>query len=185
MSVGERGPAYRAGGLRPGTVLGRQVDGVSCGPSVLVVTAALTGAGWPGAVGARFPAAQRLAHRQANRFWPRALGTTPWGMRAWLHRHAPSAGRFRVRPATRAALGRVAAAGRPVPVLVGSRRLPRHWVLVLDAGTDGRWRLYEPSSGQIRTIDPDSFRDGSAARSTGWPRAWAVLLPAWSDPRGE
>ncbi|MEQ3553080.1 hypothetical protein WIS52_21645 [Pseudonocardia nematodicida] len=126
------------GPLRTGDGPAVQADGVSCGPSVLVVTAALTGAGWPGAVGPRFAAAQALAHRQANRVWPRALGTTPWGMRAWLRRHAPAAGRYRVRRWTGELPSEITAAvadGRPVPLLVGSASLPRHWVLV--TGLDG------------------------------------------------
>ncbi|MBC3193289.1 hypothetical protein H7X46_19705 [Pseudonocardia sp. C8] len=163
-----------------GAVLGRQADGVSCGPSVLLVTAALTGSGWPGPAADRFAAAQRLAHRQANRLWPRALGTTPWGMRAWLRRHAPAAGPYRVRPWTRGVgtdVAGAASAGRPVPLLVGSRWLPRHWVLVVGAGADGRWRVYEPSSGRVRGFDPRTFAGGGAVAVLGWPRAWCVLVP--------
>ncbi|MEJ8279031.1 hypothetical protein [Pseudonocardia spirodelae] len=162
-----------------GTLLGSQVDGVSCGPAVLVVTAALTGSGWPGALAGRFAAAQRTAHRQANRVWPRALGTTPWGMRAWLRRHAPAAGPFRVRPATAAVLRRVPGSG-PVPLLVGSRFLPRHWVLVTGAGADGTWSVYEPGSGRVRPLHPRLLRagdDDAVARVLRWPRAWCVLLP--------
>lgn len=161
-----------------GAVLGRQADGVSCGPSVLVVAAALTGSGWPGPAADRFASAQRTAHRQANRFWPRALGTTPWGMRAWLHRHAPAAGRFRIRPATAAARAAVAAAGHPVPLLVGSRWLPRHWVLVTGTTGDGRWRVYEPGSGRVHAFRARPWDDSAAARALGRPRPWCVLLPA-------
>lgn len=183
----------RPGPQRAAGVVLRQTDGVSCGPSVLVATAALTGAGWPGAAAARFAAAQRTAHRQANRFWPRALGTTPWGMRAWLHRHAPAAGRVRVRPyrggpheatgttgGTTAEIAAAVAAGRPVPLLVGSAWLPRHWVLVtgLDGGRDGRWLVYEPSSGEVRRLDPASLADRSATPVLGWPRAFCALVPA-------
>lgn len=163
-----------------GTLLGGQVDGVTCGPSVLVVTAALTGSGWPGAVAGRFATAQRTAHRQANRLWPRPLGTTPWGMRAWLRRHAPAAGPFRIRPATRDALAAVPAAVGPVPLLVGSRWLPRHWVLVLVIDDDGRWRVYEPGSGRVRALDPGLLRRGdptAVAAVLGWPRPWCLLLP--------
>lgn len=167
--------------LPPGTLLGRQVDGVTCGPSVLVVTAVLTGSGWPGAVADRFADAQRTAHRQANRLWPRALGTTPWGMRAWLHRHAPAAGRYRIRPATSGALAEVRDAEVPVPLLVGSGWLPRHWVLLLPPSGDGRWRVYEPGSGRVRAVDLELSGQGDPAAVTrllGWPRPWAVLLPA-------
>ncbi|ANY05480.1 hypothetical protein [Pseudonocardia sp. HH130630-07] len=181
---------------------GRQADRFSCGPAVLLVTAAmLTARGTaPGAGptattgpdgsarsagraphGASPPAgsagtadAQRAAHRQANLIWPRLLGTTPWGMRAWLRRTAP--GRYRIRPATPAALRRAAATGLPVPVLVGSALLPRHWVLLLGTAADGRWRVYEPGAGTVRTCAP-GLRAPGVARELGWPRPWGVLLP--------
>lgn len=175
------------GGPRVGEKLGRQVDGVSCGPAVLVVMAALTGSGRPGPATARSGAArstggtspgaaQRLAHRQANRLWPRALGTTPWGMRAWLRWHAPDAGRFRIRPATEGVLAAVPSAAVPVPLLIGSRWLPRHWVLITGTTDDGRWQVYEPGSGVVRACDPRTVADGTAARLLGWPRPWCVLL---------
>ena len=47
--------------------------------------------------GARYDARQKQVHRESNRFWPQALGTTPWGMVGWLRRHAPAAGPYRVR----------------------------------------------------------------------------------------
>lgn len=169
----------RPGPQRAGGRLLAQVDGVSCGPAVLVATAALTGAGWPDAVAGRFGRAQRLAHRQANRCWPRALGTTPAGMRRWLHRHAPAAGRFRTRPwsrATAGAIATVAAARRPVPLLVGSRWLPRHWVLVTAAGAHG-WEVYEPSSGEVRVLDPRTLFTRSATPVLGRPRAFCALVP--------
>ena len=169
----------RPGPQRAGRRLLAQVDGVSCGPSVLVATAALTGSGWPGAVAGRFGRAQRLAHRQANRWWPRALGTTPFGMRRWLHRHAPAAGRFRIRPwssATSRAVAAAAAAGHPVPLLVGSVWLPRHWVLVIRAGERG-WEVYEPSSGEVRLLAPGTLVTRSATPVLGWPRAYCALVP--------
>ncbi|MBP2366626.1 hypothetical protein [Pseudonocardia parietis] len=177
------------GGPRVGEKLGRQVDGVSCGPAVLVVTAALTGSGRSGPATARsgaarstggtsLGAAQHLAHRQANRLWPRALGTTPWGMRAWLHRHAPAAGGFRIRPATAGVLAVVPSAPVPVPLLIGSRWLPRHWVLVTGLADDGRWQVYEPGAGVVRAFDPRTFDDGTAAAVLGRPRPWCVLLPS-------
>ncbi|MFP5022200.1 hypothetical protein [Pseudonocardia phyllosphaerae] len=160
--------------MKAGEVLARQADGVSCGPTVLLVTAALAEGATPVDVPA---AAQRAAHRQANRVWPRFLGTTPWGMRAWLRRHAPAAGRFRIRrwsARTARAVTAAVAAGNPVPLLVGAR-IPRHWVLVL--GLDGgAWLVFEPSSGQVRRLDPAVLLRGDAAGVVGWPRAFCALL---------
>ena len=187
-----------------------QVDGTTCGSAVLVALAAWAdpaevgrldgepghepapgGAARPAAggltvgFGARFDARQLQVHRESTRFWPRALGTSPWGMTAWLRKHAPAAGRYRVRlvddasPAdltdaierTEAAL----AAGRPVPLLIGDF-LPRHYVLALATG-DGGWRVYEPSSGQVRVVTPDQLRGRATAGLLGFPRWHAVLLP--------
>ena len=60
----------------------RQRDGVTCGPSVAVMAGALLDAEYGAALrGARpqqwFDAEQGRVHRAVNRFWPRALGTTP------------------------------------------------------------------------------------------------------------
>ena len=83
-----------------------QVDGTTCGSAVLVALAAwadpaevtrleaptggqsLVGAGF----GARYDARQRRVHRESTRFWPQALGTTPWGV-------AGGCGSMRRRPA--------------------------------------------------------------------------------------
>ena len=68
-----------------------QVDGTTCGSAVLVALAAWAGpeeltrleasaTGQPlagGGFGARYDARQKQVHRQTNRFWPQALGTTP------------------------------------------------------------------------------------------------------------
>jgi hypothetical protein len=111
----------RLGEQRRGGVRLDQVDGTTCGSAVLIALAAwadpaetarldgdeaataATGAG-AGAragvaigFGARYDARQKEVHRQSTRFWPRALGTTPWGMVGWLRRHSPAAGPYRVR----------------------------------------------------------------------------------------
>ena len=101
-----------------------QVDGTTCGSAVLVALAAWadpaetrrldgdpgggavsvagTGAGSGAAgvtvgFGARYDSRQRQVHRESTRLWPPALGTSPWGMVAWLRRHAPGAGPYQVR----------------------------------------------------------------------------------------
>ena len=93
-----------------------QVDGTTCGSAVLIALAAwadptvtrrldgssggvapVRSAGIPVGFGGRYDARQRQVHRESAKFWPQALGTSPWGMVAWLRRHAPGAGPYRVR----------------------------------------------------------------------------------------
>jgi hypothetical protein len=136
--------------------------------------------------GARYNARQKQVHRESTRYWPQALGTTPWGMVRWLRRHAPGAGPYRVRLVddvsaadlddALAAAGAAIAAGRPVPLLVGSL-VPRHYVMALGVLDDGRWRVYEPTSGQVRALDLRLVRERRLARVLGFDRLHAVLLP--------
>jgi hypothetical protein len=201
-SLGEQ----RRGGVRLD-----QVDGTTCGSAVLIAlaawadpaetrrldgeqTASASGAGGAAGAhagvavgfGARYDARQRQVHRQSTRFWPRALGTTPWGMVRWLRRYAPGAGPYRVRLVDDVsadvddALSQGAAAlaaGRPVPLLVGSL-VPRHYVLALGMLGDGRWRVYEPTSGQVRALDLKLVRERRLAPVLGFDRLHALLLPA-------
>ncbi|WP_219419509.1 hypothetical protein [Pseudonocardia nigra] len=136
--------------------------------------------------GVRYDTRQREVHRESTTVWPQALGTTPWGMVRWLRHHVPGAGPYRVRLVDDTsgadladALGAAAAAlavGRPVPVLVGSL-VPRHWGMAL--GRDGAaWRVYEPTSGQVRALDLDLVRQRRLARVLGFPRLQALLIPA-------
>ncbi|MGZ8750018.1 MAG: hypothetical protein ACXWYP_03970 [Pseudonocardia sp.] len=177
-----------------------QVDGTTCGSAVLVALAAWAGpeeltrleasatgqplVGW--GFGARYDARQKQVHRQTNRFWPQALGTTPWGAVRWLRDHVPAAGRHRVRLVddTSAAdvaelieaVGAALAAGRPVPLLVGAS-VPRHYVLATRAG-DGGWRVYEPTSGQVRLVDLAAVRERRLGPLLGFDRLHAALLPS-------
>ena len=66
-----------------------------------------------------------------------------------------------------------ALAGRPVPLLVGSF-VPRHYVLALRADGDG-WRVYEPTSGQVRLLDLAAVRE-RVWRRARFDRLHAVLL---------
>ncbi len=181
-----------------------QVDGTTCGSAVLVALAAwadpaelerleATSAARPltgGGFGAAYDARQKQVHRQTNRFWPQALGTTPWAAARWLRDHVPAAGRHRVRlvddtspadvDALIAVVGTALDAGRPVPLLVGSF-VPRHYVMALSRGTeptdgDG-WRVYEPTSGQVRLVDPAVIRARRLAPLLGFDRLHAALLP--------
>jgi hypothetical protein len=199
----------RLGEQRRGGVRLDQVDGTTCGSAVLIAlaawadpaetarldgdeaAAAAAGAGARAGVttgfGARYDARQRQVHRQSTRFWPQALGTTPWGMVGWLRRYAPGAGPYRVRLVddrsaadvddALAAAGVALAAGRPVPLLVGSL-VPRHYVLALGVQGDGRWRVYEPTSGHVRALDLRLVRERRLAPVLGFDRLHALLLPA-------
>jgi hypothetical protein len=188
------GPQHHAGAVLD------QVDGTTCGSAVLVALATwadpaeltrleaategqpLAGAGF----GARFDARQKQVHRETNRFWPQALGTTPWGAARWLRDHVPAAGRYRVRlvddtserdvAAVIRAVGGALELGRPVPLLVGSF-VPRHYVLALRPDGTG-WRVYEPTSGQVRLLDLAAVRERRLAPVLGFGRLHAVLLPS-------
>ena len=203
----------RFGEQRRGGVRLDQVDATTCGSAVLIALAAwadpaemmrldgdqaataATGSGAAAGVqagvatgfGARYDARQKEVHRQSTRFWPQALGTTPWGMVGWLRRYAPGAGPYRVRLVddasavdvddALAAAGTALAAGRPVSLLVGSL-VPRHYALALGVLDDGRWRVYEPTSGHVRALDLRLVRERRLAPVLGFDRLHALLLPA-------
>lgn len=209
--AGGRSPllSEQVGEQRRGGVRLDQVDRTACGSAVLVALAAwadptetqrLDGERVLGAAtgsagvatgvatgfGTRYDERQRQVHRETNRFWPRPLGTTPWGMVRWLRRNAPGAGPYRVRlvddtsaPDLAAALdeaGAALAAGRPVPLLVGSL-VPRHYVMALGVHGADSWRVYEPSLGRVRALDLRLVRQRRLAPVLGFHRLHALLLP--------
>ncbi len=178
-----------------------QVDGTTCGTTVLLVLAAhadplvaleLTapphddeGAGF----GARWDRRQRIVHRQSNRAWPAAMGTSPWGMVAWLRRHAPGVGPYRVRLVDDAAADDVAAVlgevdealtwGGAVPLLVGAE-VPRHYTLALPGQPSARgWRVLEPTSGEVRWVAAAAVAEGRLGPLLGFDHLHGVLLPRW------
>jgi hypothetical protein len=187
----EPGPRYRLGARLD------QVDATTCGTAVLLALA--TGADPLAALeltepdgrtdedgfGGRFDRFQQLVHRQSNLFWPRALGTSPYGMTRWLARRATGLGPYRVRwVCGRAGLERLVsevdralADGDPVPLLVGAR-LPRHYVLALRREDSAGWRVYEPSSGEVRVVPVAAVRERRLAPWLGFDRVHAALLPA-------
>ena len=137
--------------------------------------------------GGRYDARQRQVHKESTKFWPQALGTSPWGMVAWLRRHAPGAGPYRVRlvddrnPADLTAAIEAAnaalAVGRPVPLLVGVGRaaplLPR---AVGDAATPGT--STSPPAARSGVVPLDHVRRSALAGLLGFDRLSAVLLPS-------
>jgi hypothetical protein len=170
----------------------RQRDGVSCGPAVAVLAGALldpsyahrlTGPAEP-AGRAWFVAEQGRVHAAANRIWPRALGTTPWGMAATISAHSLAHGvrygwRLPRRGDALSDVQRAVTARWPVAMLVGNV-VPRHWVLILEVRDEGL-RCYEPSAGEIRSVSLAAVR---AARLTGlgFPRPFAWVLPRYRVP---
>ena len=117
--------------------------------------------------------------------WPRAFGTPPWAVArqlsatpaadgthatySWhLARTSPTGAHDRLLDATRA--GRVSA------IFIGSRWLPRHVVLAVDAtGTDGL-HVYDPAHGQLDTLTRKAFVDGDIDIA-GWDTAWFDVTP--------
>lgn len=127
----------------------RQPDSRTCGPSVVVVYEGLPGP-WPD-----FHQQVLAMHRRLNRFWPRALGTTPWAVARRIG--------GRVRPYRREEV--LAALPHPVPVYLGSRWLPRHVVLVLDQ-RDGEPVVYDPARGAVVPM-----------ATSNWKHPWFAVLP--------
>jgi hypothetical protein len=107
-------------------------------------------------------------------------------MVAWLRRNVPSAGPYRVRLVDDAdardvtalieAVGVALKVGRPVPLLVGTF-VPRHYVMALAAHGSG-WKVYEPTSGQVRALDLDLLRRRALRPVLGFDRLHAALLPS-------
>jgi hypothetical protein len=160
----------------------RQRDGVTCGPTVAVVAGALLDPGGQGELAdpAWFADEQARVHAEVNRVWPRRLGTTPTGMARAMTTHSAASGvryRWRLFRGRRDKLSDVrhaVEADWPVAMLIG-RFIPRHWVLVVDT-TWLQWQCYEPSSGEVRSIDVDAVRR-SRLSGLGYPRPFAFVLP--------
>jgi hypothetical protein len=158
----------------------RQRDGVTCGPTVVVVAGALLDPGYRAAMSdpAWFAGEQARVHAEVNRVWPRRLGTTPAGMSHALTRHGGGV-RYRWR-LFHGRLDRLSdvqcavEAGRPVAMLIG-RFIPRHWVLILEAA-ENQWQAYEPSSGAVRSVEVAAVRR-SRLSGLGYPRPFAFVLP--------
>jgi len=171
----------------------RQRDGISCGPSVAVVAAALLAPDYAtsldgAAAVSWFAAEQARVHRSANRIWPRRLGMTPRGLARAIDGRSPIRYRWRL---CRGLLRRtdplddVLAAvrdGFPVAMLVG-RFIPRHWVLFVGVQAEGhQLRCYEPTSGATRRVDVVCVQRAELT-GMGFPRPFAFVLPGRGRPR--
>ncbi|QIK75532.1 hypothetical protein [Nocardioides piscis] len=176
-------------------VLGRQFqqpDRRSCGAAVAVVAEALRNDTYARRLLAggddEFDREVRAMHRRITGLvdvsgalqlpWPRPLGTPPAALARQLDR-----GRrrrvvvsARTRPGVAWAL--VAAAllrGDLVPAYVGSRWLPRHVVLVVEAGEEVL-RAYDPATGRVLRITHSEWLQGRL-RVAGWRVPWLVIVP--------
>ena len=148
--------------------------------------AAVAPAGVSPGFSARYDARQKQVHRESAGLWPRLFGTPPWGMVRWLRRNVPSAGPYRVRLVDDLdardvadvveAIGVALRAGRPVPMLVGPS-IPRHYVMAIGMHGAG-WKVYEPSSGQIRALDPARIAARTLGGTLGFDRLHAAFLPS-------
>lgn len=114
--------------------------------------------------------------------WPRALGTPPWAVANELSRLTGR--RYRTRWVRRGVAQYLAARDAvsprvPVAIYIGSAWLPRHVVLAIGttSGAAGDSLIvYEPSSGQLRTIHPGPWRWHRLGLA-GWRRPWFVITP--------
>ncbi|HEX5142480.1 MAG TPA: hypothetical protein VFW21_01280, partial [Mycobacterium sp.] len=161
-------PHWPAFGGEPGHGPLRQRDGVTCGPTVAIVGAALLDSRYATQLHDPewFIREQGRVHREVNVLWPRALGTTPAAMAVAFSRHSAVPYRWRLTLGRRDGLHDVREAlllGYPVALVVG-RIVPRHWVLLIGVDADARFQCYEPSSGELRTISASDIRLGQLDR---------------------
>lgn len=164
----------------------RQPDATTCGSAVAVRARMLAEPAydaWVRAAGdpaARFADEALRAHRRTNRAvdgsgsaqlpWPRAFGTAPWA----LARELPGDHTVGLVLDPAAAWHRLARAGSPAPLYVGSRWLPRHVVLVLGTAGDDRLAVYEPSAGIDLVVHRAAFV-GRRLRLAGWDVPWFTV----------
>jgi hypothetical protein len=178
-----------------------QPDRRSCGAAVVVATHLLTTPPEaPADVAKAWFRTEVLAvHRQLTSVvdaggrwqlpWLRALGTPPWAVARYLSGVTGDRYRTVLLCDRRSAFDRVLRAardGRPVPVYVGNRWLPRHVVLVTGVGPEGTLRCYDPARGVVATVTRREFGTAELGLS-GWDRPWFVVLPATherGDPPG-
>jgi hypothetical protein len=171
----------------------KQADQRSCGPSSLVVAHMLLDQAYAATQNPHAFAGSVLAlHREltspsfggrAQLPWPRALGTPPWAVAHAMTAYAGIPYRSRVvRWGGRAddldALRAAVDAGRPCPMYVGSRWLPRHVVLAVAPGADaGSVQVYNPARGTVAELTREAFESGTLTTFGSWTYPWFVVLP--------
>lgn len=114
--------------------------------------------------------------------WWRRLGTPPWTVARQLSELSAQEIRYRVRRGRARIVPTLCNAldsGAPVPLYVGSGRLPRHIVLAIgrsDADGSGRIDCYEPASGHVLAVSLATLRAGRCPLG-GWTHWWWAVLP--------
>ncbi|MDT9592745.1 hypothetical protein RDV89_06685 [Nocardioides zeae] len=145
---------------------------------------------------ARLRSEALAVHRATSRFrlagetqlpWPRALGTAPWAVARHLRLVSGRPGTGYAYVARREdfweRLQAATNAGHPVPLYVGTRLLPRHVVLVLEANDD-HLLAYQPATGRIERVTRGAVNRSEAA-ALGWPHVWGGVLPTTATVRPE
>lgn len=190
----------------------QQLDGRTCGPTALttarmlrdpaladwVLTGVKHGRAFPdgNTAEARLAAYHALVHTRTNAMvgpggrlqvpWPRALGTTPWGVCRELESGATVPGtRYRtvaIRWASRSrradlveALARHLAPQRPGVIFLGSAALPRH-VALLVKGVGGAVLVHDPATGSVDGVDVEAIAD-ERRQVAGWTHPWFLIGP--------
>ena len=168
-----------------------QPDQRSCGPSSLVAAHMLLDPAYAATVNPKAFAGTVLAlHREltAPRFggraqlpWPRALGTPPWAAAHAMTAFAGVPYRTRVvrwggRTGAFDALHATVTAGRPCPMYLGDRWLPRHVVLAV-APAGAALQVYNPAHGTLAELGRAAFAAGDVSSVSSWTRPWFVVLP--------
>lgn len=165
----------------------RQPDARSCGAASVVAARLLTDPSFaatlrsPEAAGATVLAThQRLTGLRsptgsAQLPWPRALGTPPWAVAAELATLTGRPYRQRVvRWSGDGGFDDLTGHG-PAVLYVGSRLLPRHVVLVVEAVGRDTLRVFDPAAGALRAMSREDF---AAHRLPGrWRYRWFALHP--------
>jgi hypothetical protein len=167
-------PAYAAY-LLNGTVNG-SVDGTDSGQS--------------GSIEDRFRSEALAMHRRTNRWldakghpqlpWPRSLGTLPVSVARQLTSDTGTTydARLVLRHQRAGAFDRMSAAvaaGRTVPVFVGTRLSARHVVLAIGTTPNGVL-IYDPARGRNSPITRHDFVHARLGLA-GWQVPWFVIVP--------
>jgi hypothetical protein len=164
-----------------------QPDQRSCGPSSLVAAHMLVNPDYrPASFGTDVLAVHRevtasSAFGRTQMPWPRALGTPPWAAARAMATFTGVAYETRVvrfgeRVADFAAIAAAVGAGRPCPLYVGDRWLPRHVVLAV-ATIAGGVRVYNPARGALVELPGRDFESGELTMFGRWVRPWFVVAP--------
>ena len=172
-----------------------QPDQRSCGPSSLVAAHILVDPAYAATQNPHAFATSVLAlHRQitapsfggrAQLPWPRALGTPPWAVAHAMSsftgaRYRTRLARFGGRAGPMSRMREALSAGRPCPLYVGDRWLPRHVVLAVEPTGDGVL-VYNPAHGTVSELLATDFEAGKLTTFGRWVKPWFAVLPDGSD----